>query len=94
MVLGPDTPIARNPNVVYRELAEGGVLLRLDSGQYHGVNATGLAIWNLLEEPSTLAELKAGLEAQVEDPPAELEQEVRTFLEDLRARDLVVLDDS
>ena len=63
-MLQSDIPIARHPSVVYRDLAEGGVLLHLDSGQYHGVNDTGLAIWGLLERPSTLDELRAGLEAQ------------------------------
>jgi len=35
--------IVGNPRVVYRDLAaeEGGVLLHLDSGQYHGLNALG-----------------------------------------------------
>jgi len=90
-MLQSDTPIARHPSVVYRDLAEGGVLLHLDSGQYHGVNATGLAIWSLLEKPSTLDQLRAGLEAEVEEAPPQLEQEVRDFLEALQARDLVVV---
>ena len=33
---------------------EGGVLLHLDSGQYHGVNPVGLAIWELLEDGCTV----------------------------------------
>lgn len=91
-MLPSDIPIARHPSVVYRDLAEGGVLLHLDSGQYHGVNDTGLAIWGLLERPSTLDELRAGLEAQVADAPAELGDEVRAFVESLHERELVVVD--
>jgi len=92
MALQPDIPLARHPSVVYRDLAEGGVLLHLESGEYHGVNETGLALWNLLERPSTPEELRAGLEAEVEDAPAQLEQDVQAFLEALQARDLIVVD--
>lgn len=93
-MLPSDLPITRHPSVVYRDLAEGGVLLHLESGQYHGLNDTGLAIWGLLERPSTLDELREGLQEQVADPPAELGDEVRAFVESLRERDLVVVDGS
>jgi hypothetical protein len=93
-VLKPDAPIARNPSVVYRDVAEGGVLLHLDSGQYHGVNGTGLVVWNLLERAQTLGDLVAALGTEVADVPAHLEEDVRGFLEALRVRDLVVVESS
>lgn len=90
-MLTDQTPISRHPSVVFRDLAEGGVLLHLDSGQYHGVNGTGLAIWELLDEARTLAELEAELRARVEDAPDAAGEDVRSFVEALRARDLVVV---
>lgn len=93
-MLKPDAPIARNPSVVYRDVAEGGVLLHLDSGQYHGVNGTGLVVWNLLERAQTLGDLVAALGTEVADVPAHLEEDVRGFLEALRVRDLVVVESS
>ena len=93
-MLPSGTTITRHPSVVYRDLAEGGVLLHLDSGQYHGVNDTGLAIWNLLERPSTLDELRTRLAEQVDDAPAELGEEVSSFVEALHERDLVLAEGS
>jgi hypothetical protein len=93
-VLRGDAAIARNPSVVYRDLAEGGVLLHLDSGQYHGVNGTGLLVWNLLEPARTLDELAAAVGTEVADVPAQLTQDIRAFVEALRVRDLVVVDPS
>jgi hypothetical protein len=93
-MLRRDAPIARNPSVVYRDLAEGGVLLHLDSGQYHGVNGTGLVVWNLLDRAKTLEELVAGVGTEVADAPARLEEDVRAFVEALQVRDLVVVEPS
>ncbi|MGH3004313.1 MAG: PqqD family protein [Gaiellaceae bacterium] len=93
-MLRRDAPIARNPSVVYRDLAEGGVLLHLDSGQYHGVNGTGLVVWNLLDRAKTLDELVAAVGTEVAHAPAQLEEDVCAFVEALQMRDLVVVEPS
>ncbi len=90
-MLTDDTPIARHPGVVFRELSEGGVLLHLESGQYHGLNGTGLEIWELLDESRTLGQLEAELRARVADAPEGAGADVRSFVEALHARDLVVV---
>ena len=47
--MSADVVYRKNPDVVARGLAEGegGVLLRLDSGAYFGVNPVGLLVWEL-----------------------------------------------
>ena len=77
-----------------RELAEGegGVLLHLDSGQYHGVNPVGLAIWELLDDGSTAGQIVERLRGRVEDPPETLQSDVLQFLAGIHERDLVVVD--
>jgi hypothetical protein len=83
--------IQKNERVTYRDLAsgEGGVLLHLESGQYHGVNRVGALVWELLdgehEEESLILEVRR----QIADPPPQLEEEVRSFLDALRERDLI-----
>jgi Coenzyme PQQ synthesis protein D (PqqD) len=82
--------IRRNPQVVYRALAgEGGVLLHLESGAYHGLNEVGTLIWGLLDEEKTLDELVEGLRGQLLDPPDHLRGDVERFVADLRERDLL-----
>ena len=89
--ISADAVLSRNPKVTYRDLEEGGVLLNLETGGYHGLNATGSAIWKILEHDLTYAqvldELRAGL---VDDPPV-VEGEVRGFLSGMVERDLVRL---
>jgi hypothetical protein len=90
-VIESDIRFRKNPQVVYRELAdEGGVLLHLDSAQYHGVNSTGLAIWELLDGERTVAEVVAELRARLDEPPAALDDDVVEFLAALSARGLAL----
>jgi hypothetical protein len=87
------TRIRRNPDVVFRSLEEeqGGVLLHLESGEYHGLNDLGSLIWRLIENESSFADVVAGVRAQTEDAPEGVDQDVSDFLDDLNRRNLVQL---
>lgn len=86
-----EVPIHRSGRAVFRELApgEGGVLLRVDTGAYHGLNTLGCLIWSLLAGSPTLERLVAEVRQRVEDTPPSLEREVAGFLSDLQIRDLI-----
>ena len=88
-----DKVVRRSERAVFRELAgnEGGVLLHLDTGAYHGLNPTGTVIWNLIGDGSVFADLVDGLRSQVTDMPADLEADVEAFVQDLLERDLLTL---
>jgi Coenzyme PQQ synthesis protein D (PqqD) len=85
-----DAAVRKNPEVVYRELAEGGVLLHLGSGAYHGVNGTGAALWELLDEAVSVRELAKLLRARLDDPPEDLDRDVAAFVSELEVRSLVL----
>lgn len=86
-----DARVARRAGVVARWLGddEGGVLLHVDSGQYHGLNRTAWVLWTLIEQPRTVNEIVAEFRARVEDPPSDLEREIVAFLDALRVRNLI-----
>jgi hypothetical protein len=91
-MIEPDTVVRRNERATFRKLEDGsGVILHLDSTQYHGVNQVGATIWELTEVPRSFAELVEGLRRQLENPPAALEDDVEEFLRALADRDLVSL---
>jgi hypothetical protein len=89
--MGRDAVIRRNPKVVYRELAGegGGVLLHLDSGEYHGLDEVGSLIWSLLDGERDFEALVDDLRDGLEDPPEDLAEDTQRFLADLRERDLI-----
>ena len=88
-----DQMIRPNPRSTFRELAEGsgGVLLHLDTAPYHGLNEIGVAIWSLIQPGITFGALVDALRSQITDAPAALDDDVATFLDDLRERDLVLI---
>jgi hypothetical protein len=92
-MIDPTTKIRRNPDVVFRQLEEeqGGVLLHLQSGEYHGLNDLGSLVWRLTEHETTFADVVAGVRAGAEDVPDSVDAEVSAFLEGLRDRDLIEL---
>jgi hypothetical protein len=91
--ISAQTVVSRSGHVAFHVLAEGegGVLLHLDTGAYHGINDIGVAVWEILDEPRPFAEIVARLEAQLEDVPTAIADDVRDFLTDLSERDLVSL---
>ena len=88
-----NTRIRRNPDVVFRPLEDeqGGVLLHMQSGEYHGLNELGSLIWGLMENETRFADLVDGVRAETEDAPTSVDEDVSRFVEDLNARDLVQL---
>jgi hypothetical protein len=90
-LLEPGSTVRQNPRVVHRRLAEGegGVLLHLETSAYPDVNEIGLAIWEIVGDGKTIAEVVQELGARVSDPPAKLEDDVIQFLDGLRDRGLV-----
>jgi hypothetical protein len=91
MVIEPSSRLVRNENVAFRRLAagEGGVLLHLESGEYHGINEVGCLIWELLDGERTVEAVAVALQDDIEDAPPDLVDEVIVFLDSLRARGLV-----
>ena len=92
-MIDPKTAIRRNSRVAHNELGhgQGGVLLHLDSGGYHGVNGVGLLVWQLLDRETTFAELISGLRERVVEPPPTLAEEIAAFVMDLGDRSLLIL---
>lgn len=91
-MIEPATVVTRNERATFRKLEDGsGVILHLDTTQYHGVNEVGAAIWELTETPRSFDDLVEGLRKQLDDPPDDLASDVEEFLQNLVARDLVML---
>lgn len=88
-----DSRVRRNPDVVGRDLAEneGGVLLHLESGAYHGLNRVGLVVWKLLDDEPTVSRLVDAVRAQFAGAPPEVDEDVIAFLQSALERDLVQL---
>ena len=91
-MIEPRTRIERNERAVFRELTDGaGVVLNLDTSNYHGVNATGAVLWELTGSSPTFGELVAAAADRFENVPPALEDDVEGFVLALVERDLLHL---
>ena len=93
-MIDSQTTVRRKPDVVFRALqeGEGGVLLHLLSGEYHGLNQLGCVVWGLMESDRTFGDLVTDVRGQLDEQPESVEQDVSAFLEGLRDRDLIELE--
>lgn len=84
-------PVA-HPEVIYRPVADGAVLLHTGQEVYFGLNVVGAQIWELLPPAcSTLEEVCATLGARYPDVPAPtLRADVLELLAELERSGLVV----
>ncbi len=85
-----------NPLIVCREEFDGsGCLFNPDDGKVFGVNATGLAIWRIIEngECADTAAVLEQLAARCDAPlPPGAADEVEAFVGELRTKGYISLD--
>jgi hypothetical protein len=88
---GIDLSVIIEPNtgVAYHDLAEGGVLLNVESGEYFSLNQVGREIWRLISGPTKLSDIVDQLADSVNEPPDSFEIEVRSFIESLLDQELL-----
>jgi hypothetical protein len=76
-------------HVVYRAFAAETVILNLETGKYHGLNATGGRMLELLDRCASVAEAVTKFAGDFGKQPVEVEQDVRAFCNRLFERGLI-----
>lgn len=77
------------PQTLFRQLADEAVVLNLETGQYYGLDAIGVAIWRWLEGGYSAADIVIALTQlyDVEQPTAQ--RDVAALLDQFVAAGLV-----
>jgi hypothetical protein len=83
------TRIQANGRAVYHDLAEGGVLLDVESGEYFSVNTTGRELWKLVDGEVAVSDLVSGLAALTDEPAEVISADVHRFVADMVSRGLL-----
>lgn len=68
---------------------DGAVLLDLKGGKYYSLNIVGATIWNKAQEGYTLAGILEHLKSEFSAPPAQLHEDLTTFVKGLEKKGLV-----
>ena len=85
-----DLRLKPSADAVESAVGDETVILHLKSGTYFGLDAMGTRIWELLKQGMVPAAICTQLEEEVDVERAVLETDVRRFLSDLKANDLLV----
>ncbi len=87
--------ISATRNQVSSDFLDGEiVILGLRDGIYYGLNPVGARIWQLIQEPRTVAELRDRLLEEYDVEPEQCTQELLALLEKLADRELVEVTES
>lgn len=92
--LTPDTIVGWHPEQITAAVDGEVIVMGLTHGQYVGLDDIGSVLWMLLEQPRTVSQLCDDLGRQYQGIPDTMIDDVLTFLEGLRALDLVQVVDA
>ncbi len=71
------------------DLAGEAAILNLADGVYYGLDPVGACIWNMLQEPKSLDELRDGVMNEYEVDAERCEHDILTLLGELEERGLI-----
>ncbi len=88
-MLGGSTVVVRSPEPLQAEVGEEIVIFSAEHGSYHAFGTSGSRIWELLEEPTTVAALCGKLRSEYDVDEERCLEDVTSFLEELRQAELI-----
>jgi hypothetical protein len=74
-------------------VSEEAVILHTGSGVYYGLDPVGARVWNLIQQPCSVEEIRAMLLAEYDVEPARCEADLMELLEKLRDEKLIEVPD-
>ncbi len=89
--LNLNSTITRKEDLLSGVLDDETIIMSIESGNYHVINQTGRRIWELLEQPKTIAEVCDILSEEYEVDPEACQEEVLHFVEGLESRQIVTV---
>lgn len=84
-----DTTIAVSKDQVSVDITEEAIILHLKSGVYFGLDTVGAAIWNLIQEPITVNEIRDALLDEFNVEPERCDHDLLEFTKKLLKEGLI-----
>jgi hypothetical protein len=86
-----DRVLSRNGDIIYAPVGdEQAVMLSIETGRYYSINAVGRRVWELLERPRALAELRAAISEEFDVDAAACEADIVDFVRELMNNGMVL----
>ncbi|MEQ8819371.1 MAG: PqqD family peptide modification chaperone [Sumerlaeia bacterium] len=88
-----DAVLVPSPDQVASAMGGEVALLNIDTGVYYGLDGVGARVWDLIQQPRPLAEIRDILLSEYEVPPARLEPDLLALAASLLSEGLAELTD-
>jgi hypothetical protein len=89
--LNLNSTITRNEDLLSGMVDDEAVIMSINSGSYHFINETGRRIWELIEQPKTVAAICDILIEEFEVDLKTCQKDVLRYLEALQTREVILV---
>ncbi|NEP27986.1 PqqD family peptide modification chaperone [Moorena sp. SIO3I6] len=88
-----DSRVVATKEQLSADLTGETIILNSKSGVYFGLNAVGASIWNLIQEPKTVNEIRDAILAKYQVEPEQCESDILALLQELQTEGLIEVGD-
>jgi hypothetical protein len=89
MMITDKSIIHLTPRTISNDLQGESIILQLETGNYFGLEGVGNFIWNCLQSPRTVAEIRDAILNEYEVEASRSFTDLMNLLQDLAARQLI-----
>ena len=88
-----DSKVVATKEQLSSDLTGETIILNSKSGVYFGLNAVGASIWNLIQEPKTINEIRDAILAKYQVEPEQCESDILGLLQEMQTEGLIEVED-
>ena len=93
-VVEANSVVVATKNQVASDLAGEVVLLSLKTGMYYGLDRVGARIWELIQEPTSVAAVRDAIVSEYDVGPEQCQRDTLELLQHLAVEGLIEVDDA
>ena len=87
--LGIESRVVVSKDQVSCDLEGEAAILNLKNSVYYGLDPVGARVWQLIQEPTTLAQIRDVLRAEYDVEASQLEADIRELVEQMAEQGLI-----
>lgn len=88
--LSLDLPLIRNPDLIAADMDGETVMMSIERGAYFGLGGIGSRLWDLLEQPTTVADMAAAICEEYSVDSETCLQDIQGFIAEMMENSLVM----
>jgi hypothetical protein len=88
--LSVDLPLIRNPDLIAADMDGETVMMSIERGAYFGLGGIGSRLWDLLEQPTSVADMAATICEEYSVDSETCLQDIQGFIAEMMENSLVM----